>query len=52
MTCEFRFGAPYWGTGGPEFKSRRSDHNIKDLEQVFRASVSRETPLGSAWETR
>jgi hypothetical protein len=24
-------GAPVWGTGGPEFKSRRSDHEINDL---------------------
>ncbi len=28
MTCEFRFGAPSWGTGGPEFKSRRSDQKF------------------------
>src|SRR5216684_6362860 len=40
MTCEFRFGAPSWGTGGPEFKSRRSDQKFtnksKDLGPVPR----------------
>src|SRR5215831_13563260 len=40
-TCEFRFGAPSWGTGGPEFKSRRSDQKIL-ANQIFgvdRASI-------------
>jgi len=36
MTCEFRLGAPYWGTGGPEFKSRRSDQKFTNKSKALR----------------
>jgi hypothetical protein len=35
-----------WGTGGPEFKSRRSDHNIKHLDEISDRRSSQEIELG------
>src|SRR5262245_65870975 len=36
MTCEFRFGAPSWGTWDREFKSRRSDQEFPNKSNPLR----------------
>ena len=38
-TSEFAAGTPAWGTGGREFKSRRSDHKINYLAGISKRKV-------------